>query len=62
MAEGKNGRETIFGYFWIHFGSRPKMSILPFARGSFENMKYKHPKIGFVTIMLSKRIFGIKKL
>ena len=38
------------------------MSILPFARGSFENMKYETPKIGFVTIMLSKRIFGIKNL
>jgi hypothetical protein len=39
-----------------------KMSILPFARGSFENTKRETPKIGFVTIMLSKRIFGIKKL
>jgi hypothetical protein len=38
------------------------MSILPFARGSFENMKCKHPKIGFVTIMLTKRVFGVKNL
>jgi hypothetical protein len=38
------------------------MSILPFARGSFENTKHETPKIGFVTIMLSKRIFGVKNL
>jgi hypothetical protein len=38
------------------------MSILPFARGSFENTKRETPKIGFVTIMLSKRIFGVKNM
>jgi len=38
------------------------MSILPFARGSFENTKHETPKIGFVTIMLSKRIFGVKNM
>jgi hypothetical protein len=38
------------------------MSFLAFARGSFENTKHETPKIGFVTIMLTKRIFGIKKL
>jgi len=40
----------------------PEMSILPSARGSFENTKRETPKIGFVTIMLSKRIFGVKNL
>jgi hypothetical protein len=34
------------------------MSILPFVRGSFE----KTPKNGVVTIMLTKRIFGIKNM
>jgi hypothetical protein len=38
------------------------MSILAFARGSFENMKHETSKIGFLTIMLSKRVFGVKKL
>ena len=38
------------------------MSILPFARGSFENTKRETPKIGFVTSMLSKRIFGVKNM
>jgi len=38
------------------------MSILPFARGSFENMKHDTPKNGVVTIMLTKRIFGVKNM
>jgi hypothetical protein len=38
------------------------MSILAFARGSFENTKHETPKNGFVTIMLSKRVFGVKNL
>jgi hypothetical protein len=48
--------------FFGHFFGHLKMSILPFARGSFENMKCKHPKIGFVTIMLTKHVFGVEKL
>jgi len=38
------------------------MSILPFARGSFENTKHETQKIGFVTIMLSKRVFCLKNM
>ena len=35
MAEGKNGREILTTMFL----DISKMSIFPFARGSFENMK-----------------------
>jgi hypothetical protein len=38
------------------------MSILAFVRGSFENMKCKTPKNGVVTIMLTKRVFGVKNM
>ncbi len=41
-AEGKNGREILTTWFLDIL----KMSILPFARGSFENMKFKTPKMG----------------
>jgi hypothetical protein len=34
-----------------------KMSILPFARGSFKNTKRKYPKMYIMTEMLSKRVF-----
>ncbi len=44
-AEGKNGRRNLTPYFWTFF-VRPKMSILPFVRGSFENANQKHPKTG----------------
>ena len=58
MAEGKNGREILTTMFL----DISKMSILPFARGSFENMKRETQKIGFVTIMLSKRVFCLKNM
>jgi hypothetical protein len=38
------------------------MSIWAFTRRHFWNRKREHPKIGFVTIMLSKRIFDPEKL
>jgi hypothetical protein len=62
MAEGKNRRETIFGYFWIHFGSLPKNVHFALCAPPILKHEIQTSKFGFVTIMLSKRIFCLKKL
>ena len=40
-ADGQNRRRVIIPPFFGHFWLSQEMSILPFARGSFENTKWK---------------------
>jgi hypothetical protein len=47
-ADGQNRRRIIYPPFFGHFSGHPKMSILPFARGSFETRNAKPRKSGFL--------------
>jgi len=49
----------ILDTFWIPLKKCP---FCPLRVVNFKTRNSKHPKIGFVTIMLSKRIFDPKKL
>jgi hypothetical protein len=56
----ENGRETILDIFGYILDPSKKCPFCPLRAINFKTRNSKHPKNGFVTIMLSKHIFCLK--
>jgi len=61
MAEGKNEREILTPFFWTFFWTFINV-LFGLCVPSILKHESKTSKIVFVTIMLSKCVFGLKKL